>query len=79
MPEGAHVIYPGHGARPCVPGKPASWCSPAHPASLHEMWPQAVETEAFQRPWARAPAKQQTLRLFGIPESEIAETRRGRG
>jgi nicotinamide-nucleotide amidase len=41
------------------------------------MWPEAVETEAFQEAIAgRTHYEQQTLRLFGIPESEIAETLR---
>jgi nicotinamide-nucleotide amidase len=41
------------------------------------MWPQAAETEAFRRAVAaRTEYAQHTLRLFGIPESEIAETLR---
>jgi len=41
------------------------------------MWPEAVETEAFQNATAgRTRYEQRTLRLFGIPESEIAETLR---
>jgi nicotinamide-nucleotide amidase len=41
------------------------------------MWPQAVETEAFQEAvGGRTRYETQTLRLFGIPESEIAETLR---
>ncbi len=78
VPEGAHVIYPA-GTAPglVVPGKPAIVVLPGPPRELHEMWPQAVETEAFQEAvGARTHYEQQTLRLFGIPESEIAETLR---
>ena len=78
VPEGAHVIYPA-GTAPglVVPGKPAIVVLPGPPRELHEMWPQAVETEAFQEAvGARTRYEQQTLRLFGIPESEIAETLR---
>lgn len=78
VPEGAHVIYPA-GTAPglVVPGKPAVVVLPGPPRELHEMWPQAVETEAFQEAvGARTHYEQQTLRLFGIPESEIAETLR---
>jgi nicotinamide-nucleotide amidase len=78
VPEGAHVIYPA-GTAPglVVPGKPAIVVMPGPPRELHEMWPQAVETEAFQEAiGGRTRYEQQTLRLFGIPESEIAETLR---
>jgi nicotinamide-nucleotide amidase len=78
VPEGAHVIYPA-GTAPglVVPGKPAIVVLPGPPRELHAMWPQAVETEAFQEAiGGRTRYEQQTLRLFGIPESEIAETLR---
>jgi nicotinamide-nucleotide amidase len=78
VPEGAHVIYPA-GTAPglVVPGQPAIVVLPGPPRELHAMWPQAVETEAFQEAiGGRTEYQQQTLRLFGIPESEIAETLR---
>jgi nicotinamide-nucleotide amidase len=78
VPEGAHVIYPA-GTAPglVVPGKPAVVVLPGPPRELHAMWPEAVETEAFQEAvGGRTRYEQQTLRLFGIPESEIAETLR---
>jgi nicotinamide-nucleotide amidase len=78
VPEGAHVIYPA-GTAPglVVPGKPTIVVMPGPPRELHAMWPQAVETPAFQEAVAgRTRFEQQTLRLFGIPESEIAETLR---
>jgi nicotinamide-nucleotide amidase len=41
------------------------------------MWPEAVSTDAFQEAiGGRTQYETQTLRLFGIPESEIAETLR---
>jgi nicotinamide-nucleotide amidase len=78
VPEGAHVIYPA-GTAPglVVPGKPAIVVLPGPPRELHAMWPEAVETEAFQQAiGGRTRYETQTLRLFGIPESEIAETLR---
>jgi nicotinamide-nucleotide amidase len=78
VPEGAHVIYPA-GTAPglVVPGKPAVVVLPGPPRELHEMWPQAVAAEAFQEAiGGRTRYEQRTLRLFGIPESEIAETLR---
>jgi nicotinamide-nucleotide amidase len=78
VPEGAHVIYPA-GTAPglVVPGKPTIVVLPGPPRELHAMWPQAVETEAFQQATGgRTRYETQTLRLFGIPESEIAETLR---
>jgi competence/damage-inducible protein CinA-like protein len=78
VPEGAHVIYPA-GTAPglVVPGKPTIVVLPGPPRELHAMWPEAVETEAFQQAiGGRTHYETQTLRLFGIPESEIAETLR---
>jgi nicotinamide-nucleotide amidase len=78
VPEGAHVIYPA-GTAPglVVPGTPAIVVLPGPPRELHAMWPEAVETSAFQEAVGRRTRyEQQTLRMFGIPESEIAETLR---
>jgi len=78
VPEGAHVISPA-GTAPglVVPGKPTIVVLPGPPRELHTMWPRAVETEAFEDAvGARTHYEQRTLRLFGIPESEIAETLR---
>jgi nicotinamide-nucleotide amidase len=78
VPEGAHVIYPA-GTAPglVVPGRPAVVVLPGPPRELHAMWPEAVATEAFEEAVGeRTRYEQQTLRLFGIPESEIAETLR---
>jgi nicotinamide-nucleotide amidase len=78
VPEGSHVIYPA-GTAPglVVPGRPAIVVLPGPPRELHAMWPEAVETPIFQEAvGGRTRYEQQTLRLFGIPESEIAETLR---
>jgi nicotinamide-nucleotide amidase len=78
VPEGAHVIYPA-GTAPglVVPGKPTIVVLPGPPRELHAMWPEAVATEAFQEAiGGRTDYEQTTMRLFGIPESEIAETLR---
>jgi competence/damage-inducible protein CinA-like protein len=50
---------------------------PGPPRELQPMWAQALATEALQSALAAATVyRQHTLRLFGIPESEIAETLR---
>jgi competence/damage-inducible protein CinA-like protein len=50
---------------------------PGPPRELQESWAQAVETEPFRAVIAAAPRFRQTMmRLFGLPESEIAETLR---
>jgi nicotinamide-nucleotide amidase len=82
VPEGAHVIYPAGTAPglvvPPLDGSgPTIVVMPGPPRELHEMWPEATRTEAFQAAIAgRTLYRESTLRLFGIPESEIAETLR---
>jgi molybdenum cofactor synthesis domain-containing protein len=50
---------------------------PGPPRELQGSWAQAVETEPFKALVAQAPRyRYRMLRLFGIPESEIAETLR---
>jgi nicotinamide-nucleotide amidase len=50
---------------------------PGPPRELREMWDVATQTEAFQTAISgRTRYRQEMLRLFGIPESEIAETLR---
>jgi nicotinamide-nucleotide amidase len=83
VPRGATPIDPA-GTAPglVVPpqdtaGGPTVVVMPGPPRELRSMWPVAVETEAFQRAVAGHPDyAERTLRLFGIPESEIAETLR---
>jgi nicotinamide-nucleotide amidase len=83
VPEGATVIEPA-GTAPgmVVPpreggGGPTVVILPGPPRELHQMWNEAVQTEAFREAVGEASSYEQSmLRLFGIPESEIAETLR---
>ena len=81
VPVGAHVIGPAGTAPglvvPPLDGGPAVVVLPGPPRELHAMWPQAVATEEFRAAvLGRTEYRQDTWRLFGIPESEIAETLR---
>jgi nicotinamide-nucleotide amidase len=80
VPEGATTIDPA-GTAPGlvveVPEGPTVIVMPGPPRELHEMWPQAIDTEAARGVLSRAqPYVHQTLRMFGLPESEIAKTLR---
>lgn len=56
---------------------PAVVVLPGPPRELQPMWGAAIETDALRTAVSgRSEIRQQTLRLFGIPESEIAETLR---
>jgi nicotinamide-nucleotide amidase len=58
-------------------GGPTIVVLPGPPRELQPMWAEAVATEAFREAIAGAGRyEQRTLRLFGIPESEIAQTLR---
>jgi nicotinamide-nucleotide amidase len=79
VPEGAIALDPvGTAPGLVVPaGEQVVVVLPGPPRELQESWAQAIETEPFKTLVARAPRYRQTmLRLFGIPESEIAETLR---
>jgi nicotinamide-nucleotide amidase len=80
VPRGAAVLEPvGTAPGLVVPldGGPTVVVLPGPPRELHAMWPAAVGTAAFRAAVAGAEQlRQRTLRLFGIPESEIAETLR---
>ena len=78
VPEGAYVINPvGTAPGVVVPGKPAVVVLPGPPRELQGMWEEAVSTPAFQEATAgRTAYEQDTVRLFGLPESGIAETLR---
>lgn len=65
------VVPPGAGAGPTVV------VLPGPPRELHAMWDKARATDAFQASIASATEyRTEFLRLFGIPESEIANTLR---
>jgi nicotinamide-nucleotide amidase len=78
VPEGAYVIDPvGTAPGVVVPGRPAIVVLPGPPRELQGMWEEAVSTEAFREATAgRSDYEQETIRLFGLPESGIAETLR---
>jgi nicotinamide-nucleotide amidase len=80
VPSGATTIDPA-GTAPGlvveVPDGPIVIVMPGPPRELHAMWPEAVATDAARRLIDRAePYRHQTLRMFGMPESEIAKTLR---
>jgi nicotinamide-nucleotide amidase len=80
VPRGAETIDPA-GTAPglalAVDGGPAVLVLPGPPRELQAMWPAAVETEAVSAVLARAqPYLTQTVRMFGIPESELAKSLR---
>jgi nicotinamide-nucleotide amidase len=82
IPEGATVLDPV-GTAPGLVVSPASGSGPTivvlpgPPRELQPMWRTAAQTDAFRRAIAGAPVYERgILRLFGIPESEIANTLR---
>jgi nicotinamide-nucleotide amidase len=79
IPEGATAIDPA-GTAPglVVPTDgPTVVVLPGPPRELQAMWPQALGTEAATRVLANAtPIHTETLRIFGIPESELAKSLR---
>jgi competence/damage-inducible protein CinA-like protein len=83
VPLGATVLAP-IGTAPGLVVPPADGRAgptilvlPGPPRELQPMFESAVETEALRRAIAGAPTyRRATLRLFGIPESEIAQTLR---
>ncbi len=61
-----------------VPGKPAVIVLPGPPRELQPMWQNAIQTAAAQEAIAgRTIYRQETIRMFGLPESGLAETLRG--
>jgi nicotinamide-nucleotide amidase len=80
VPVGAETIDPvgtAPGLVVAANGKPTVIVLPGPPRELQEMWGPAIATEAVQAVVSRAePYVTRTLRLFGIPESEIAKSLR---
>jgi nicotinamide-nucleotide amidase len=86
IPEGATVLEPvGTAPGLVVPPKetmrypptPTVVVLPGPPRELQPMWREAVKTEALRAAIEGATEyRQRMLRMFGIPESEIAETLR---
>ena len=79
IPAGAQVLDPvGTAPGVVVPGKPTVIVLPGPPRELEPMWHIAIETPAAQEAIAgRTIYRQKTIRMFGLPESGLAETLRG--
>jgi nicotinamide-nucleotide amidase len=78
VPRGATVLEPiGTAPGLVVPGTPAVVVLPGPPTELRGMWPAALEAPALRDAVAGAGSfTVRTLRMYGMPESEIAETLR---
>lgn len=82
IPEGAVVLEPvgtapGVIAEPASGGGPTVVVLPGPPGELQPMWRQAVQSGALNSAISgRLERERSVLRLFGLPESEIAETMR---
>ena len=79
VPEGATPLDPvGTAPGLVVPaGERVVVVLPGPPRELQPMWPAALETEPVRAVLGRAtPLRGYTLRMFGVPESEIAKSLR---
>jgi nicotinamide-nucleotide amidase len=78
IPAGALVIDPvGTAPGVIVPGKPTIVVLPGPPRELQPMWRTAMQTSPVQEAIAgRTIYRQDTVRMFGLPESGLAETLR---
>ncbi|CPR05904.1 competence damage-inducible protein A [Mycobacterium bohemicum DSM 44277] len=78
IPEGAEVLAPvGTAPGVVVPGKPAVIVLPGPPRELQPMWHRAIATPAAQQAISgRTIYQQKTIRMFGLPESGLAESLR---
>ena len=79
IPVGAQTIDPvGTAPGVVVPGKPAVIVLPGPPRELQPMWHTAIQTPTAQEALAgRTVYRQETIRMFGLPESGLAESLRG--
>lgn len=78
VPAGATILDPvGTAPGVIVDGKPTVLVLPGPPRELQPMWRTAVKTTALQEAIAgRTPFRQDMIRMFGLPESGLAETLR---
>lgn len=78
IPAGSEVIDPvGTAPGVVVPGQPTIVVLPGPPRELQPMWATAVQTAGVQQAIAgRTAYRQQTVRMFGLPESGLADTLR---
>ncbi len=71
------VVAPREGADGAPGEGPTIVVLPGPPRELQPMWQQAIATDALKAALSGATTyEQRTIRLFGMPESEIAETLR---
>ena len=78
VPEGAEILDPvGTAPGVVVPGSPTVVVLPGPPRELQPMWPLAMQTAAVQQAIAgRTAYRQEMVRMFGLPESGLADTLR---
>lgn len=78
VPDGATVLQPvGTAPGAVIPGTPTVVVLPGPPKELQAMWPAAIATDAVQQAIAgRTEYRQQTVRMFGLAESGLADTLR---
>ncbi|MDY6871927.1 MAG: competence/damage-inducible protein A [Actinomycetota bacterium] len=78
VPDGATVLEPvGTAPGVVIPGSPTVLVLPGPPRELQPMWRTAVQTDAVQQAIAgRTEYRQDMVRMFGLPESALAETLR---
>jgi nicotinamide-nucleotide amidase len=78
IPEGSYVIDPvGTAPGVVVPGSPTIVVLPGPPRELQPMWRTAVACEPVREAIAgRTEYRQGTVRMFGLPESALADTLR---
>jgi nicotinamide-nucleotide amidase len=75
VPDGATVLEPvGTAPGLVVPGPPVVVVLPGPPRELQPMWRAALEAAPLRPVLAAGELRQGMLRIFGIPESEIART-----
>jgi nicotinamide-nucleotide amidase len=78
VPAGAVVMDPvGTAPGVVIPGKPTVVVLPGPPRELQPMWKTAAQLPEVQQAIAgRTVYRQDTIRMFGLPESGLAETLR---
>ena len=78
IPEGAYVIDPvGTAPGVVVPGSPTVVVLPGPPRELQPMWRTAVASQPVKDAIAgRTEYRQEMIRMFGLPESGLADTLR---
>lgn len=78
VPDGATVLDPvGTAPGVVVPGRPTIMVLPGPPKELQAMWPAAIASSSAQQAISgRTHYRQETVRMFGLPESGLADTLR---